>query len=139
MRLKSARAAAEYDVIVIGSGASGLSAAITSALKGLSVIVIEKHHLMGGTTARSGGMIWAPCNPLAVEKGVNDSLAEARLYIQHETGALFDGKRVDAYLTTAPRMIEIYRTSTSAMRFVPNDAAADNHPNLPGSSEGGRT
>jgi len=116
-----------------------MSAAISARLAGLDVIVAEKHNLIGGTTARSGGMIWAPCNPLAIADGVDDSLEMARLYIQHETGNFFDSVRVDTYLRTAPEMIETYRQKTSAMRFVRNDLAADNHPNLPGAKQRGRT
>jgi succinate dehydrogenase/fumarate reductase flavoprotein subunit len=126
-------------VLVVGSGAGGLSAAISAALRGLKVLVVEKHHLLGGSTARSGGMIWAPCNPLSQAEGVEDTLANARLYIQYEAGEFFDGSRVDAYLENAPKMIEEYRSKTSAMRFVRADAAADNHLNLPGSLARGRT
>jgi succinate dehydrogenase/fumarate reductase flavoprotein subunit len=123
----------------VGAGAGGLSAAISSSLRGLDVIVAEKASRVGGTTARSGGMIWAPCNPLAIADGISDSLEKARTYIQSETGNLFDAARADAFLHQAPRMIQTYQDKTSAMRFVRNDAVADNHPHLPGAMESGRT
>lgn len=59
----------DCDVLVVGSGASGLSAAVTSAWHGLEVIVAEKEAAFGGTTAWSGGWIWAPLNPLARRAG----------------------------------------------------------------------
>ena len=58
------------DLVVIGSGATGLSAAVTAAILGLSVVVIEKAPLLGGTSAWSGGWMWVPRNPLAVEAGI---------------------------------------------------------------------
>jgi succinate dehydrogenase/fumarate reductase flavoprotein subunit len=127
------------DVLVVGTGAGGLSAAISSRLSGLDVVVTEKAARVGGTTARSGGMIWAPCNPLAIADGVPDSLKKARTYIESETGKLFDAARADAYLSNAPRMIQAYLDKTSSMRFVRNDAVGDNHPDLPGAMESGRT
>lgn len=127
------------DVLVVGSGAGGLSAAITARLAGLDVLVAEKHDEIGGSTARSGGMIWAPCNPLAVAEGVDDSPELARQYVKAEAGNLFEPERVDAYLRSAPAMIETFRTRTSAMRFVRADSVADNHPHLPGAREWGRT
>ena len=54
------------DVLVVGSGAGGLSAAVTAASLGLNVIVVEKEAVFGGTTAWSGGWLWIPRNPLAV-------------------------------------------------------------------------
>ena len=77
----------DCDVLVIGSGAGGLSAAITARLHGLDVIVVEKQERFGGTTARSGGWLWIPMNPLSVAEGVQDSLEDARTYLRHETGA----------------------------------------------------
>jgi succinate dehydrogenase/fumarate reductase flavoprotein subunit len=61
------------DVLVVGSGAGGLSAAVTAAFHGLKVIVAEKDDVLGGATAWSGGWIWAPLNPLARRAGIKSA------------------------------------------------------------------
>src|ERR1700712_5426075 len=60
----------DCDVLVIGSGAGGLSTAITAKAAGLDVLVIEKEEFFGGTTAFSGGVLWIPGNPQAVAAGI---------------------------------------------------------------------
>ncbi len=66
------------DVLVVGSGAGGLATALTARHHGLDVIVTEKEPVFGGTTARSGGWMWIPCNPLAQKEGFKDSKEAAR-------------------------------------------------------------
>src|SRR6478609_5865467 len=69
------------DLLVAGSGAGGLSAAVTAAALGLKVIVVEKEAVYGGTTAWSGGWLWIPRNPLAVAAGIRDDMESARTYL----------------------------------------------------------
>jgi succinate dehydrogenase/fumarate reductase flavoprotein subunit len=83
----------EFDVIVIGSGAGGLSAAVTAKKLGLSVLVLEKEPYFGGTTARSGGVLWIPLNPLSRALGIQDSLDAAKTYLLQEAGSHFDEAR----------------------------------------------
>jgi succinate dehydrogenase/fumarate reductase flavoprotein subunit len=75
------------DLLVIGSGAGGLSAAVTAAHLGLKVIVAEKEPQFGGTTAWSGGWMWIPRNPLAVAAGIAEDLEKPLSYLRHELGA----------------------------------------------------
>ena len=128
----------DCDVLVVGSGAGGLSAAVTAAALGLDVLVVEKEAQYGGTTARSGGWLWIPCSPVAVREGVADSPEAARRYLQHETGNHFDAARVDAFLDAGPKMVAFMEQQT-AVRFVLGPAFADYHPNAPGGSDGGRS
>ena len=75
--------AAEFDVVVAGSGAAGLTAALTAAHLGLSVLVIEKAGSFGGSTARSGGGIWAPGNAVLRDARVADTPEQARAYLAY--------------------------------------------------------
>lgn len=128
-----------YDLLVIGSGAGGMATAITARLEGLTVLVIEKEPRIGGSTARSGGNIWVPCNHLAVAEGIEDSLQRADEYIRAEAGQFYDAARTRAYLEQAPIMARTLEQHTSALRFIRTDAVGDNHPQLPGAAESGRT
>lgn len=128
----------EYDVIVAGSGAGALATAVTAAHAGLDVLVVEKEALFGGTTARSGGVMWVPCNPKAMDLGIDDTIAAARTYMQGEAGPHFDAKRVDAFLENGPRMVDFFEQKT-ALKFVAVPEFSDYHPTAPGGRPGGRS
>ena len=126
------------DVLVIGSGAAGLTTAITAHHFGADVLVVEKASTFGGTTARSGGWLWVPGNPLASRSGVDDSLEDAKTYIQHEAGNHFDEARVNAFLDNAGAMIDFLETN-SEVRFNFGKDYPDYHPDRPGGAEEGRS
>jgi succinate dehydrogenase/fumarate reductase flavoprotein subunit len=126
------------DVLVVGSGAGGFATALTARLHGLDVIVTEKEPVFGGTTARSGGWMWIPCNPLAKREGFEDSREAARIYLQHEAGNHFDASRVDAFLEYGPKMVEFFQENTE-MDFTLGPAFSDYHPDAPGGMPGGRS
>ncbi len=126
------------DVLVVGSGAGGLAAAITAQHFGCKVIVIEKEAVFGGTTARSGGWLWVPGNPLAAREGVVNSTEAARTYIQHESGNYFDGKRVDAFLANAGNMVSFFEAHTE-VKFAFGKNYPDYHPDHSGGAEEGRS
>lgn len=128
----------QYDIIVAGSGASGLATAITAAHLGLSVLVIEKSEKFGGTTARSGGWLWIPNNRFAKEQGFEDSIEKARTYIQAESGNFFEGDKVDAFLTHAPDMLDFFHNNTAA-KFSLGGFINDYHVEKPGGMAGGRS
>ncbi len=77
----------DCDVLVVGSGAGGLATAVSAAHRRLDVLVVEKEPVFGGTTARSGGWMWIPCNGPAQRAGVEDSTEKARTYLEHEAFA----------------------------------------------------
>ena len=130
--------AVECDVLVAGSGAAGLAAAVTARKHGLEVIVAEKEALFGGTTARSGGWLWVPNHSMQASIVVRDSLEEASTYLLHEAGEHFDADRVNAFLTCAPAMVDWFQRET-AVRFDPSATFSDYHPDAPGGKEGGRS
>lgn len=70
------------DVLIIGSGGAALSAALRAAAAGLSVLIVEKSPLLGGTTAMSGGATWVPANHYARQAGIADSPEEALCYLR---------------------------------------------------------
>ncbi len=126
------------DLLVIGSGAGGLSAAVAAAHLGLKVLVIEKEPQFGGTTAWSGGWMWVPCNPLARAAGIEEPLEKPLNYLRHELGAGFDEPLARAYLDAAPRMVAFFKDQT-ALQFIDGNGMPDFHGNTQGASLGGRS
>lgn len=128
----------DCDLLVAGSGASGMTAAIVAAKNGLKVIVVEKEPVFGGTTALSGGYLWVPNNPVSQEAGVKDSKDAALAYIRHEAGNQFDADRAEAFLDAGPTMVAFMHEHTH-VRFEASPAFSDYHPDAPGGTAGGRS
>jgi succinate dehydrogenase/fumarate reductase flavoprotein subunit len=126
------------DVLVVGSGAGGLATAVSAAHRRLDVLVVEKEPVFGGTTARSGGWMWIPCNAPAKRAGASDSIEQAREYMRHETGAHYDERRVEAFLDAGPKAVDFYEQNT-ALQFDLGPTFADYHPDAPGGVDGGRS
>ena len=133
-----ARDTYECDVLVIGSGASGMSAAVTAAAHGLKVLVVEKEPKFGGTTARSGGWLWIPGTSLAKAWGIHEDPALAKTYLRHEAGNSFDSERVDAFVENGPKAVDFFVTQTS-VRFDMPLVFPDYHAEAPGGTQGGRS
>ncbi|ACB34692.1 fumarate reductase/succinate dehydrogenase flavoprotein domain protein [Leptothrix cholodnii SP-6] len=129
---------AECDLLVIGSGAGGLSAAVTAAWFGLDVVVVEKEPVLGGTTAWSGGWMWVPRNPLARAAGMAEDLAPVRAYLRHILGAQYDAARIEALLTHGPAMVQFHLEHT-ALRFIDGHQVPDFRGDAPGARTGGRS
>ncbi len=127
-----------YDLLVIGSGAGGLSAAVTAAHRGLTVLVVEKDPQFGGTTAWSGGWMWIPRNPLATDAGIHEDPAQPEAYLRHELGAQWNAARAQAFLAQGPRMVEFFRSQT-ALQFIDGNGVPDFHGRSPGAGTGGRS
>jgi aspartate oxidase len=106
----------ECDALIIGSGGSGMSAAVTAAAHGLKVLVVEKEPKFGGTTARSGGWLWIPGTSLAKSWGIHEDPDLARTYLRHEAGNSCDSESVDAFLAIGPKAVDFFIAKT-AVRF----------------------
>jgi succinate dehydrogenase/fumarate reductase flavoprotein subunit len=128
----------ECDVLVAGSGCSGMAAAITACHRGLDVLIVEKEPRFGGTTARSGGWLWIPGTSLARAYGINESPEQARTYLRHEAGNNYDAARVDAFLAAGPEAVDFFTTET-ALRFDMPLVFPDYHAEAPGGAQGGRS
>jgi succinate dehydrogenase/fumarate reductase flavoprotein subunit len=128
----------EYDVLVVGTGASGMSAAVTAAYEGLKVLVVDKAPVYGGTTARSGGWLWIPGTKLAKEQGIREPVGAARAYLQHEATTHFDAARVDAFIENGPKAIDFF-TQKTCVQFDMPPVFPDYHAEAPGGQPGGRS
>lgn len=126
-----------YDVVVVGSGAGGLTAALTAQLKGLSTIVIEKTDLFGGSTSKSGGTIWIP-NNIYLDNKVNDSYKNAKTYLNETVGNRMPESLKDAYLTKGPEMVEFLHNYTTYVRWDYTPDYSDYYPEKKGGLARGR-
>ena len=139
---------AEFDVVVIGSGAAGMTAALAAASRGLRAVVLEKAATFGGSTARSGAGIWLPGNEVLAKAKVRDSRAAARTYLAYvaalgQTGpAGTDGHpstaRQRALLDHGPAMLGMVRDLTP-LDFAWVPGYSDYYPEAPGGAALGRT
>ena len=133
----AAALARDYDVVVAGSGAAGLTTAITAAVHGLRVLVVEKTDQFGGSTAVSGGTVWVPGNTAMQAVGLSDSAVQAREYLRHSIGPGADDALLDAFLRNAPAMLAFIHQHTP-VRLQARASAPDYYPELPGWMPGGR-
>lgn len=108
------------DVLVLGSGAAGLVAALTAARQGLRVTLLEKTDRLGGTSAMSGAGTWIPANHHAAAAGIADSREEALAYIRAaapEGWAAEEDPLWQAFVQAAPDMLRFVEDATP-LRFA---------------------
>ncbi|MGY8661260.1 FAD-dependent oxidoreductase [Bradyrhizobium sp. UFLA05-109] len=126
-----------YDVIVIGAGAGGMTAAAVAAAEGLRVLVIEKTAFVGGTTAWSGGMVWIPANGKMKAAGLSDSVTDAVQYLASTVPEPANAGLRAAFLARGPEAIA-YLEANTEVRLQPVKAYPDYYPERLGATVGGR-
>jgi succinate dehydrogenase/fumarate reductase flavoprotein subunit len=131
------RAQASWDVIVVGAGAAGLTAACKAAIDGASVLLLEQADVIGGTTAISGGMVWIPANAKMAAIGRPDTLDNARTYLEAVLPP-GDRQRLNAFLSWGDEAVRDLETRTTTFRLQPVTTYPDYYPDLPGATSGGR-
>lgn len=128
----------DVDVVIVGSGAGGMAAAITAAGQGLSAVILEKSGFWGGSTARSGGGVWVPGNDvLAGHLPVGDT-EDARAYLHAIVGTAVDRRRIDAFVDHGAEALR-YLTAHSALDLEWVHGYSDYLPERPGGQRKGRS
>ncbi len=127
-----------FDVVVVGSGAGGLTAALASAKAGARVIVLEKAHYLGGTSAVSGGMIWIPMNRCMNELGISDTRDDAISYLEAVSGGRTPRSMLETLVDTGTEMLAFVEAE-GGLRFETLALFPDYHPEWPGAHPGGRS
>ena len=126
-----------YDVIVIGAGAGGMTAAAVAAAEGLSVLLIEKTEFVGGTTSWSGGMVWIPVNASMKQAGLSDTPSEAADYLASTVPETENAELRQTFLARGPEAVE-YLEANTEVRLQPVKTYPDYYPEKPGATAGGR-
>src|SRR6195952_5653019 len=127
------------DVLVVGSGGGGMTAALKTDAEGLETLVVEKSPQFGGSTALSGGGIWVPGAPSQRRAGYTPEPAATFDYLKQITGGLVSDERLRTYVDEAPEMMDFLERSSTWFEFVWKPGYADYYPELPGGSERGST
>ena len=128
---------AEYDLVVIGAGGAGLSAAVFAAIDGAKVLVVEHTEFVGGTTAWSAGTTWVPGTHHSAAVNPSDTLAEAAKYLNHAVGEQAPAALREAFLNNGAQAVA-HIESRSSMKFRPYPKHPDYISDLPGSTLNGR-
>jgi 3-oxosteroid 1-dehydrogenase len=128
------------DVVVVGTGAAGLTAAVRAADAGARVVVLEKMTYVGGSTAVSAGLVWVPMNRHQAEVGVSDSREEALAYIRRLSGRVADPELLELCVDRGAEMLA-YLEEHTPLRMTAMAQFADYYAayDIEGQKSGGRS
>jgi 3-oxosteroid 1-dehydrogenase len=125
-----------HDVVVLGTGAAGLVAALAAHDRGADVGLYEKGTVVGGTTALSGGIVWIPNNHHAAAAGLSDSREEALAYLDSLSLGAIDPALATVLIDTGPEVVR-WLEATTPLRLRVVKGYPDYHPEHPGGKPGG--
>lgn len=126
------------DVLVVGSGAGAMTAALRAASAGANVLMVEKANKYGGTSATSGGGLWIPCNHLMPSVAIDDSREHALEYLRKLCGDDVASDNIESFVDNGPRMLQ-WLESNSHVRYMAMEHYADYYQELDGAAPGGRS
>lgn len=126
------------DLVVAGSGAAGLAAAIVAHAKGLRVLILEKTNLIGGTSSYSGGVVWVPNSRQNIANGVQDSLEQAELYLETIIASPHEHDARRQYLQRGAEAFAFLEDITGPLFYVRAINSPDYYPDAEGASKQGR-
>src|ERR1700722_18827506 len=129
-----------FDIVIVGSGGGGLTAALAAHAAGLKPVIVEKQGVVGGSTGMSGGMLWIPDNPLMRADGIKDSHQDGLDYLQAVIGEPDEpssAARRGAFLTNGPRMISFLQDQ--GLKLYRCAGYSDYYDNYQGGSAAGRS
>lgn len=122
----------------MGSGAAGLSAALTAARRGLGVLLVEKADVWGGSTAKSAGMVWVPGNKIIEQVGGHDNVELGRQYLKATVGDCTSDEMIDAFLVEGRQAMDFLAASCPGLRFRGMEGYPDYWLDAPGAAKSGR-
>ena len=127
-----------YDVVVVGAGGAGMTAALAAARQGLDTVLVEKSNYFGGSTARSGGGVWIPGNYALKAAGEADDPEESKRYLEAIVGDVVPKERRDTFIDRGPEVMDFVRDHTP-VRFAWVPQYSDYLPESPGGRPRGRS
>jgi 3-oxosteroid 1-dehydrogenase len=127
----------EYDVVVLGGGAAGMTAALVAAREGARVLLVEKTPYVGGTTSRSAGTLWVPGNFSMTDAEARADIESARRYLDALIGDRSDPRLREKFLRNGAAMLR-YVQAHSRVKLNPCPRHTDYHPEVHGARRGGR-
>lgn len=127
----------ETDVLVVGSGAAGMAAALTAHIEGAQVLLVEKTDRIGGSTAISGGAVWAPLNSQSAAVGHPDTLEQVMTYLHHTVGDAAPEAMQRAFLAACAEAVD-YLARHTELKLAARSHSPDYYPEREGAAMGGR-
>jgi succinate dehydrogenase/fumarate reductase flavoprotein subunit len=128
----------EVDVVVVGAGCGGMSAALACSILGMSVVLCEKTDQVGGTTSTSAGTIWIPLTQGALTGDQPDSRENVERYLAGLIPEFAKSAKLRAFLNAGPAMLEFFARHTDLLRFLLVARHPDYRFDVPGATVAGR-